>query len=95
MEWVLARPGLSFLELRAYAASGDGHHDCLCDGYFLICDTLIPGDAKVVLHSGTASDRHRGCEVKQQGCLHVEDVIAANGIVELIEHLLVPVGYHG
>jgi hypothetical protein len=66
--------------------SGRNRHDYRLDcADFLFSDPHVLGNAKVVLHSWIAAQRHGGSKVDHEGCLWLKNLVMARCIVERFE----------
>jgi len=63
-------------------AGGNGHDNPLNRVDFIVIDLLIPGDAKVVFHSGIATAGHGGGQADDNGRAIIEYRCIANAVVK-------------
>jgi DNA-binding transcriptional ArsR family regulator len=78
-------PRNGFAELRLHPSRRDRHHDGLDGADLVVRVSFLPGDAKVVPHSGVAAEGQRRGQMDHQRRLCVEGLVVARRAVELRE----------
>lgn len=75
---LLSRREARIAELSPYTTARDGHYDRLNGRDLLTRDPEVSGNARVLLHSGIAADRHRRCQVQHDGGALIQNLVVAS-----------------
>jgi hypothetical protein len=74
------------MELSIDLSGGNRHDDSLDCADLNFGNPHVLGNAKVVLHSRVAAQRHGRSKVNHEGCFRLENLVVAGRIVEIFKN---------